>query len=149
MGNSVGVQHLPELILTEKWTLLYHQKGQIEFKFHILPFQHPSVPRETTFTYERMHFLLYSFVTSKSQSFKWEYTGMPITNSCCTVFAMLASLTSSNSVHRMDTLCFCIQCPHYKSVSKNTLMLANLSAFTSFATFVIRPQEQSRPCTAL
>lgn len=62
-------------------------------------------------------------------------------------FAMLANLSSSKSVQRMDTLCFCTYCPHCKSGFKNTFILADIFAF--IATFVIRPWKRGLPCIAV
>jgi len=62
-------------------------------------------------------------------------------------FAMLANLSSSKSVQRMDMLWFCTYCLHCKSVFKNTFTLADIFAF--IATFVIRPWKWGPPCIAV
>ena len=62
-------------------------------------------------------------------------------------FATLANLSSSKSVQRMDMLCFDTYCPHFKSVFKNTFVLADIFAF--IATFVIRPWKRGPACIAV
>lgn len=104
----------------------------------MLHFQQPAVPGETTVTH---------FFTLNCSLFTGNTQACQLLTIVVPSFAMLADLSSSKSVQRIDTLRVCRYFVRLKSVFKSTFILVDI--FVIIADFVIRPWKQGPPCIAV